>query len=96
MAHVGEDGAHDGRVSAGGDDQPPGVALELPRDIPIPAPLENQLTLDHASRIQARIVAEGAHGPTTEAAERILLDRGALILPDVYLDAGGVTLSCFE
>ena len=72
------------------------AALELDCDVLIPAALENVLTGENAPRIKARIILEGANGPTTPDAERVFRDRGILVVPDVYANAGGVTVSYFE
>jgi glutamate dehydrogenase (NAD(P)+) len=65
-------------------------------DILIPAALENQIRLDNVEKIKAKIIAEAANGPVTSSAGEYLVKKGVLILPDIYLNAGGVTVSYFE
>ena len=70
--------------------------LELDCDVLIPAALEHQITEDNAPRVRARIVLEGANGPTTPEADAILEEKGVLVIPDIYANAGGVIVSYFE
>ena len=70
--------------------------LELPCDILAPCGLEQVITEDNASRVQARIICEGANGPVTPTADAVLEDKGVLILPDILANAGGVVVSYFE
>ncbi len=70
--------------------------LTLPCDVLLPAALENVITSKNAKDIQARVVVEGANGPTTANADRILEEKGIFVVPDILANAGGVTVSYFE
>jgi glutamate dehydrogenase (NAD(P)+) len=72
------------------------AVLEVDCDVLVPAALENVITVENAGRVKAKVVAEGANGPTTAEASALLRQRGVLVIPDAYLNAGGVTVSYFE
>ncbi|NIM01918.1 MAG: Glu/Leu/Phe/Val dehydrogenase [Acidobacteria bacterium] len=74
----------------------PGDCLEVECDVLIPAALENQITQDNMKKIRCKVVAEAANGPTTPRAEAELTKRGILVLPDIFMNSGGVTVSYFE
>ncbi len=94
LAHVAKHGSVQG--FAGGEAVADEDFWSAPCDILIPAALEQQITASNAHQIQARLVIEGANGPTTPEADDILAERGILVVPDVIANAGGVTVSYFE
>lgn len=94
-AHVAEHGSVAG--FAGADEISDRAQFwEVDCDILVPAALEQQITIHNAPKIRARLILEGANGPTQPAADDILRDRGVLVVPDVLANAGGVTVSYFE
>jgi glutamate dehydrogenase (NAD(P)+) len=80
----------------GAESMDPGELLTMPVDILVPAATENQITEDNAAKVRAKVVVEGANGPTSPEADPILLDNGVLVVPDILANAGGVTVSYFE
>ena len=93
-AWVGEHGFI--RGFPGGEEIGSQAVLEVPCEILIPAALEQQITEQNAPRLDCKLVVEGANGPTTPEADRILADRGIPVMPDVLANAGGVTVSYYE
>jgi glutamate dehydrogenase (NAD(P)+) len=94
LAHVAGHGSVAGFAKA--EVIAPDTFWDVDCDILIPAALEQQITATNAPRIKARLVIEGANGPTTPEADDILQSRNILVLPDVIANAGGVTVSYFE
>ncbi|MFN4084131.1 MAG: Glu/Leu/Phe/Val family dehydrogenase [Bacteroidia bacterium] len=70
--------------------------LELNVDVLVPAAMEDQITIDNADKIKAKLIVEGANGPTSSRADKILNDKGIMVVPDILANAGGVTVSYFE
>ncbi len=96
LEHRNQTGSIKGYAKATQEFSDPSVGLEQPCDILVPAALENQITEKNINRIQAKIIAEGANGPTTPGAEKIFTEKGGMIIPDMYCNSGGVTVSYFE
>jgi len=94
LAHLREHRSLEGYKEA--DILPNSKQLELDCDVLVPAAVENQITSKNAERIKAKLVVEGANGPTTVIADQILEDRGVVVVPDILANAGGVTVSYFE
>ncbi len=80
----------------GGDRVSNETLLTLPCDVLVPAALENQLTIAIAANVRAKLIVEGANGPTTPEADHIFNERGIIVIPDIIANAGGVTVSYFE
>ncbi|MFN2461153.1 MAG: Glu/Leu/Phe/Val dehydrogenase [Candidatus Velthaea sp.] len=80
----------------GGDKMSNSALLEQDCDVLVPAALEKVLTVDNAPRIKARLIVEGANGPTTPDADHLFKERGVVVIPDIIANAGGVTVSYFE
>ncbi|XP_067161177.1 glutamate dehydrogenase 2, mitochondrial-like [Apteryx mantelli] len=88
--------AHGTRVGFPKAESCDGTVLEIPCDVLIPAAIEKQLMRDNTRQVQVKITAEAGNGPTTPAAHEIFLQRNILIIPDLYVNTGGVTVSFFK
>jgi glutamate dehydrogenase (NAD(P)+) len=80
----------------GGDKMSNGALLETQCDVLVPAALEKVLNVDNAARIKAKLIVEGANGPTTPDADHLFKEMGVTVIPDIIANAGGVTVSYFE
>ncbi|GAC1415594.1 MAG: Glu/Leu/Phe/Val dehydrogenase [Candidatus Velthaea sp.] len=80
----------------GGDKMSNSALIEQDCDVLVPAALEKVLTIDNAARIRAKLIVEGANGPTTPEADHIFKENGIVVIPDIIANAGGVTVSYFE
>lgn len=94
IAYVREHHSLDGY--RGGDRVTNDALLELPCDVLVPAALEKQLTIANAANVKAKLIVEGANGPTTPEADHLFAKRGIVVIPDIVANAGGVTVSYFE
>ena len=94
LSHLQEKGRLEGYAEA--EHVPNADQLELDCDALVPAATENQITSENVDRIKAKLIVEGANGPTTALASEVLDDRGVIIVPDILANAGGVTVSYFE
>ncbi len=88
--------ANGGTKGFSGYQEDSGPAMELDADILIPAAMEAAINLENADRIKTPLIIEAANGPVTSGADKILRDKGTVIIPDMYANAGGVTVSYFE
>jgi len=94
LMHLNESGRLEGFAEA--ESVPNTDQLELECDVLVPAATENQITTENVDRIKAKLIVEGANGPTTALASQMLDERGVMIVPDILANAGGVTVSYFE
>ncbi len=94
LEHLAETGRLEGFPDA--EAVPNDKQLELPCDVLVPAAVENAITSQNVDRIKAKLIVEGANGPTTFNADQVLDERGVMVVPDILANAGGVTVSYFE